>query len=186
MNIICKLVDTFWNYLGYKKIYLSFRLKSCIQSMLWHLCYLSSGYLNSTRNKIYLLTIQTRFGAVFVRSIKCRIELEFVYCFITNQNKMIIRFLHFKSIHSVIFRQHAASIYGFVRLLVCLVSSKKNQATSKQGRRLKFSMLTALTNIRSAKVLHHASCIMHHASQATSKQGRRLRFGMLTVLTNIR
>ena len=65
-------------------------------------------------------------------------------------------------------------------------------------------MLIALTNIRSTKVLHHASCmmhyalcvmryascIMHHATcimhHATSKQGRRLKFGMLTVLTNIR
>ena len=37
-------------------------------------------------------------------------------------------------------------------------------------------MLTVLTNIRSTKVLHHASCIA----------GRRLRFGMLTDLTNVR
>ena len=44
-------------------------------------------------------------------------------------------------------------------------------------------MLTDLTNIRSTKVLHHVSCIMHHA---TSKQGRRLRFDMLTALTDIR
>ena len=38
------------------------------------------------------------------------------------------------------------------------------EATSKQGRKLRFSMLTALTNIRSTKMLHHASCVMHHAS----------------------
>ena len=37
-------------------------------------------------------------------------------------------------------------------------------------------MLTVLTNIRSTKLLHHASC----------SAGRRLKFGMLTVLTNIR
>ena len=47
-------------------------------------------------------------------------------------------------------------------------------------------MLIALTNIGSTKVLHHALCIMHHASYATSKQGKRLRFGMLTVLRNSR
>ena len=57
------------------------------------------------------------------------------------------------------------------------------KATSKQGRRLKFGMLTVLTNIRSSKVLHHVLCIMHHAS---STAGMKLRFGMLTVLTNIR
>ena len=48
--------------------------------------------------------------------------------------------------------------------------------TSKQGRRLSFGMLTDLTNIRSTKVVHHASCIA----------GRRLRFGMMTDLTNVR
>ena len=64
--------------------------------------------------------------------------------------------------------------------------SKKIQVTSKQGMRLRFGMLIVLTNIRSTKVLHHTSCIMHHASQATSKQGRGLRFSMLTVLRNIR
>ena len=32
----------------------------------------------------------------------------------------------------------------------------------RQSRRLRFGMLTVLTNIRSTKVLHHASCIMHH------------------------
>ena len=41
---------------------------------------------------------------------------------------------------------------------------KKIQATSKQGMRLRFGMLIALTNIRSTKVLHDASCIIHHAS----------------------
>ena len=57
---------------------------------------------------------------------------------------------------------------------VC-VSSKKNSG-HKQGRRLRFGMLAALTNIRSTKVLHHASCTA----------SRKLRFGMLTALTNIR
>ena len=72
-------------------------------------------------------------------------------------------------------------------------------------------MLTVLTNIRSTKVLHlassimhhescimhrasfilhHALCIMHNAScimlHASCIAGRRLRFGMLTALTNIR
>ena len=64
-------------------------------------------------------------------------------------------------------------------------------AISEQGRRLRFGMLTVLTNIRSTKVLkyasritHHASCVnMHHASCIA---GRRLRFGMLTDLTNVR
>ena len=56
---------------------------------------------------------------------------------------------------------------------VCLCP-KKNLG---QGRRLRFGMLTVLTNIRSTKVLHHASCIA---------AGRRLRFGMLTDLTNLR
>ena len=37
---------------------------------------------------------------------------------------------------------------------------KKFSATSKQGRRLCFGTLTFLTNIRSTKVLHHASCII--------------------------
>ena len=45
------------------------------------------------------------------------------------------------------------------------------------GRTLRFGMLTALTIIRSTKVLQHAS---HIAA------GRRLRFGMLSALTNIR
>ena len=54
------------------------------------------------------------------------------------------------------FRQHAASIYGFVRFVrsfrfVRFV--KKNcQATSMQRRRVRFGMLTVLTNIRSTKV----------------------------------
>ena len=65
--------------------------------------------------------------------------------------------------HFRIFRQHAASIYGFVRQF-CFVCRKKIYATSKQGRRLRFGMLTVLTNIRSTKVLHHVSCIMHQAS----------------------
>ena len=68
---------------------------------------------------------------------------------------------------SNIFRQHAASIIGFICksvLLLSLVCQKKNYATSKQGRRLRFGMLTVLTNIRSTKALHHALCIMHHAS----------------------
>ena len=34
------------------------------------------------------------------------------------------------------------------------------KTTSKQARRLRFGMLTTLKNIRSTKVLHHASCIM--------------------------
>ena len=38
-------------------------------------------------------------------------------------------------------------------------------------------MLTVLTNIRSTKVLHHASCIA---------AGKRLRFGILADLTNVR
>ena len=42
--------------------------------------------------------------------------------------------------------------------------------------RLSVGMLIALTNIRSTKVLHHASYFA----------GRRLRFGMLTDLTNVR
>ena len=69
------------------------------------------------------------------------------------------------SMVNMLFRQHAASGYGFVRF-VSFVSfvAKKIEATSKQGRRLRFGMLTVLTNIRSTKVLHHASCIMHHAS----------------------
>ena len=52
-----------------------------------------------------------------------------------------------------------------------------DKMTYVPGRRLRFGMLTVLTNIvRSTKVLHHASCIA----------SRRLRFGMLTALTNIR
>ena len=52
-----------------------------------------------------------------------------------------------------IFRQHAASIYGFVRDVTFVTSKKNVNATSKQGRRLKFGMLTVLTNIRSTNVL---------------------------------
>ena len=64
---------------------------------------------------------------------------------------------------------------------VCLFCSscecpKQSKATYEQGRRVKFGMLTVLTNIRSTKVLHHASGLA----------GRRLGFGILTVLTNIR
>ena len=51
-----------------------------------------------------------------------------------------------------------------VSQLVSLVCQKKIQATSKQGMRLSFGMLIALTNIGSTKVLHHAPCIIHHAS----------------------
>ena len=73
------------------------------------------------------------------------------------------------------FRQHAASIYGFVHyvcMYVCYVCvSKKFWATSKQGRRLRFGMLTVLTNIRSTKVLHHTSCIMHHRLLLTKVEG---------------
>ena len=64
-------------------------------------------------------------------------------------------------------------------------------------------MLTVLRNIRSTKMLHPASCMMHDggrrpsveddllwkmtfSGEATSKQGRGLRFGILTLLTNIR
>ena len=68
------------------------------------------------------------------------------------------------------FRQHIASIYGFFRQSVSFVK-KKNQATSKQGMRLNFGMLIALTNIRSTKVLHHASCIMHHRLLLTKVEG---------------
>ena len=137
---------------------------------------------------------------------KLKIQCIFMFVFVNYQGIYMF----------TIFRQHAASIYGFVRYVcyVTYVCKKKCQATSKQGRRLRFGMLTVLTNIRSTKVLHHASCtmhhasstmhhgpyimhyascmmhhascIMHHASQATSKQGRRLRFGMLTDLTNIK
>ena len=79
----------------------------------------------------------------------------------------------FQPLSQKFFRQHDVSIYG----LVChFVSLSKKMATSKQGMRLNFGMLTALTNIRSSKVLHHASCTA----------GRRLRFGMLTAFTNIR
>ena len=49
-----------------------------------------------------------------------------------------------------IFSQHAASKYGFVRLLVSFVCMCQK---AKQGRRLSFGMLTVLTNIRSTKVL---------------------------------
>ena len=55
-------------------------------------------------------------------------------------------------------------------------------ATSKQGKRMRFGMLNVLTNIRSTKVLHHASCIKHNASCIAV---RRLRFGMSTDLTNV-
>ena len=53
-----------------------------------------------------------------------------------------------------IFRQHAASIYGFVCQCLRLFRPKKFYATSKQGRRLRFGMLTVLllTNIRIIKV----------------------------------
>ena len=50
-----------------------------------------------------------------------------------------------------IFRQHAASIYALsVRSFVLFVKKK--------------GVLTVLTNIRSTKVLHHASSIMHQVS----------------------
>ena len=99
-------------------------------------------------------------------------------------------FGNFNSNFFFFFRQHAASLYGFVRQSVSQSVKKKIQATSKQARRLRFGILTVLTNIRSTKVLHHASCIMHHAScikhHASCITGRRLRFGMFTDLTNVR
>ena len=51
---------------------------------------------------------------------------------------------------NLVFRQHAASMYGFVHQFVSLFVKKIFLATSKQGRRLGFGMLTALTNIRSS------------------------------------
>ena len=60
----------------------------------------------------------------------------------------------------------------FVSFVLC-VCPKKSQATYKQGRRLKFGMLTVLTNIRSTKVLHHASFIMHHRSLLNKVGGGR-------------
>ena len=62
---------------------------------------------------------------------------------------------------SSIFRQHAVSIYGFVRYVMYVCVSNKIL-----GRRLRFGMMTVLTNIRSTKVLYHASCIMHCSSNA--------------------
>ena len=53
----------------------------------------------------------------------------------------------------------------FTRVCVC---QKKYEATSKQGRRLRFGMLTVVTNIRTTKVLHHVSCIKHNALQVGS------------------
>ena len=50
----------------------------------------------------------------------------------------------------------------YVSYVSCV--NKNIYATSKQGRRLRFGMLTVLTNLRSTKVLNHASYIMHHAS----------------------
>ena len=71
----------------------------------------------------------------------------------------------------------ACSFFSF-RLFHFICCVPKNfRLTSREGRRLKFGMLTVLTNIRSTKVLHHSSCIA---------AGRRLRFGMLTDLTNKR
>ena len=48
--------------------------------------------------------------------------------------------------------------------MLCYVCPKKNSNTSKQGRRLRFGMLTVLTNMRSTKVLYNASCFKHYAS----------------------
>ena len=56
----------------------------------------------------------------------------------------------------LIFRQHAASIYAlsisFV-LFRLFVKKKFRPLLSEVGRRLKFGMLSVLTNIRSTKVL---------------------------------
>ena len=81
--------------------------------------------------------------------------------------------------------QAACCLNIWLCAIVSFVCQNKFQATSKQGwrqsfgmltyltnirsnsiagRMLRFNMLTALTNIRSTKVLHHASCIMHLAS----------------------
>ena len=95
--------------------------------------------------------------------------------------------IQFKNVNnSLFFLGSMLPQYMAFSVMLRFVCKKKIQTTSKEGRRLRFGILIALTNIRSTKVLHHASCIMHQASQATSKQGRRLRFGMLTVLSNIR
>ena len=52
-------------------------------------------------------------------------------------------------------RQHAVCAFGCMLRLD--VMSKKNYATFKQGRRLRFGMLIVLTNIRSTKVLQGVS-----------------------------
>ena len=43
-------------------------------------------------------------------------------------------------------------------------SSIMHLASCISGRRVRFGMLTVLTNIRSNKALYHASCFKHHAS----------------------
>ena len=50
----------------------------------------------------------------------------------------------------------------YMALSVSFVSCVCQKKNLGQGMRLQFGMLIALTNIRSTKVLHHASCIMHH------------------------
>ena len=43
-----------------------------------------------------------------------------------------------------------------------------SKATSKHGKRLRFGMLTVLRNIRSTKMLHPASCMMHDGGRRPS------------------
>ena len=69
---------------------------------------------------------------------------------------------------------HGASIFGFVSAFVTLhfvrfvdfvrFVHKIFWTPSKRVGRLRFGLLTVLSNTRSTKVLHHASCIMHQAS----------------------
>ena len=64
-----------------------------------------------------------------------------------------LKMVYILTVDFLIFKQHAASIYGFVRLFVCMLRYvKKVFNTSKQGRGLRFVMLTVLTNISSTKM----------------------------------
>ena len=58
------------------------------------------------------------------------------------------------------------------------------EATSKQGRKLRFGILTVLIITDQSRCYGRWKTAF--GGEATSKQGRKLRFGMLTVLTNIR
>ena len=92
---------------------------------------------------------------------KCSCACKFFFKYLCKNFRAIPPPSHFPLAAFEIFQSIFLGSMLPQHMALCLILSKKNV---RQGRRLRFGMLTVLTNIRSTNVLHHASCIMHHAS----------------------